>query len=77
LLHAVAETARTAGARRLKLVTTNDNLDALRFYQRRGWRIVGVHAGAVALSRRIKPVIPEHGAYNIPIRDEIELEYLL
>ena len=77
LLHAVAEAAREAGARRLTLITTNDNLDALRFYQRRGWRIVAIHQGAVALSRRIKPAIPETGSYNIPIRDEIELEYPL
>ncbi|WP_421726396.1 GNAT family N-acetyltransferase [Bauldia sp.] len=75
LLDAVIEAARDQAARRLWLITTNDNLDALRFYQRRGFRIVAVHAGAIAASRRIKPSIPEIGAYGIPIRDEIELEY--
>jgi GNAT superfamily N-acetyltransferase len=74
LLEAAAEVARAAGARRLWLVTTNDNLDALRFYQRRGLRIVAVGPGAVDESRRLKPEIPEIGAYGIPLRDEIVLE---
>jgi hypothetical protein len=35
---------------------------------------VTVHAGAVEQSRkRIKPEIPETGAYGIPLRDELEL----
>ena len=56
------------------LVTTNDNVDALRFYQRRGLRISGLRIGAVDESRaRLKPQIPEIGAYGIPLRDEIEL----
>jgi GNAT superfamily N-acetyltransferase len=74
LLRAAAQTARGAGVSRLWLVTTNDNLDALRFYQRRGLRLAGVHPGAVARSRELKPAIPETGAYGIPIRDEIVLE---
>ena len=60
--------------RRLWLVTTNDNLDALRFYQRRGLRIVAVSPGAVDRSRALKPEIPRLGAYGIPLRDEIVLE---
>ena len=58
---------------RLWLVTTNDNVDALRFYQRRGLRILAVHLDAVARSRMLKPSIPMIGAYGIPIRDEIVL----
>jgi ribosomal protein S18 acetylase RimI-like enzyme len=77
LLDAAVELARRSGARRAWLITTNDNLDALRFYQKRGWCICAVHAGAVAASRNLKPSIPEIGHYGIPIRDEIELEYLL
>jgi ribosomal protein S18 acetylase RimI-like enzyme len=61
--------------RRLWLVTTNDNLDALRFYQRRGFRIVDTRVGAVEDARRtLKPTIPESGSYGIEIRDEIVLE---
>jgi ribosomal protein S18 acetylase RimI-like enzyme len=74
LLDAAAESARARGLRRLWLVTTNDNLDALRFYQRRGLRLVGLAPGAVEASRRIKPTIPEIGAYGIPLRDELTLE---
>jgi ribosomal protein S18 acetylase RimI-like enzyme len=77
LLDAAVELARRAGAKRIWLVTANDNLDALRFYQRRGFRIVTVHSGAIAESRRIKPSIPETGHYGIPILDEIELELRL
>jgi hypothetical protein len=59
----------------LWLVTTNDNLDALRFYQRRGFRITEVRLGAVDEARRtLKPGIPAIGASGIPIRDEIVLE---
>jgi hypothetical protein len=59
------------------LITTNDNLDALRFYQRRGLRLVGLAPDAVAASRRLKPGIPEIGAYGIPLRDELTLELSL
>jgi GNAT superfamily N-acetyltransferase len=74
LLEAVAEFAGTGGCRRLWLVTTNDNLDALRFYQRRGLSLVAVHRGAVDQARVIKPQIPEVGALGIAVHDEIELE---
>ena len=58
------------------LVTTNDNLDALRFYQRRGFVISAVRLGAMDEARQsLKPQIPEVGAFGIPIRDEIELEH--
>jgi RimJ/RimL family protein N-acetyltransferase len=71
------ECAKEAGASRVWLITTNDNTDALRFYQKAGFRIVAVHQDAVALARRIKPEIPIMGENGIPIRDEIELELML
>jgi GNAT superfamily N-acetyltransferase len=75
LIAAVKEMARRAGCSRLWLITTNDNVDALRFYQRRGFKLAALHRGAVDESRaRLKPDIPELGAYGIPIRDELELE---
>jgi ribosomal protein S18 acetylase RimI-like enzyme len=77
LLAAAAEQARQAGIRRVWLVTTNDNLDALRFYQRRGMRIVGVTSGAVDASREIKPSIPLAGEYGIALHDELTLELRL
>ncbi len=74
LLDAVKDAAAKAGCKRLWLITTNDNLAAMRFYQRRGWALVAVHRGAIAESRRLKPTIPVVGIDGIPIRDEIELE---
>ena len=78
LIEAVASMASLVGCRRLRVVTTNDNLDALRFYQRRGFRLVELRAGAVEESRAtLKPEISELGAFGIPIRDELELERTL
>jgi ribosomal protein S18 acetylase RimI-like enzyme len=74
LVEAVARLARDAGARRLWLVTTNDNVDALRFYQRRGFRLAELHVGAVDEARRLEPAIPAVGDHGIPIRDELVLE---
>jgi ribosomal protein S18 acetylase RimI-like enzyme len=69
--------AREVGCKRLWLITTNDNLHALRFYQRRGMHIAAVHVNALEESRRIKPEIPLMGMDGIPLRDEIELEIML
>jgi DNA-3-methyladenine glycosylase I len=77
LTAAVREAAVSAGCRRLWLITTNDNLDALRFYQRRGFELVVVHRDFREVARRLKPSIPLIGNYGIPIRDEIELEVAL
>ncbi len=77
LIEGVAREAKEAGCKRLWLITTNDNLDALRFYQRRGFALVAVHRNAVAEARKLKPSIPAVGFYGIPLRDELELERLL
>lgn len=74
LLTAVEQEAHAAGCRRVWLITSNDNLDALRFYQKRGYRITAVHSGAIDQARRIKPSIPLVGDHGIEIHDEIELE---
>lgn len=77
LIHAVVEEARRQNCRRVFLITTNDNLKALGFYQKRGFELVAVYRGAVDKSRKIKPGIPLIGINNIPLRDEIELEIIL
>ena len=74
LLERVVSLARRRRCRRLWPITTNDNLNALRFYQRRGLRLVSVRPDAVVEARKLKPEIPAMGAEGIPIRDEIELE---
>ena len=74
LIAAARRVAEASGARRLWLITTNDNVDALRFYQRRGFSMARVNSGAVERSRAtLKPRLPEIGAHGIPLRDEIEL----
>ncbi len=77
LLTAVRDAAAAGRCSRLWLVTTNDNLDALRFYQRRGMHIAAVHHGLREAAARLKPTIPLTGCFGIPILDEIELEMLL
>jgi ribosomal protein S18 acetylase RimI-like enzyme len=77
LVAAAQATARSAGCRRLWLITTNDNLPALRFYQRRGFRLVAVHVGAVDEARRLKPEIPAVGLDGMALHDELELEFAL
>jgi GNAT superfamily N-acetyltransferase len=77
LLGAVIDEARQAGSARLWLITSNDNLDAMGFYQRRGLRLVAVHPGGVDEARLLKPNIPDLGEHQIPLHDEIELEIWL
>ena len=75
MIEEAGQLARRQGYSRLWVITTNDNIDALRFYQRRGFCLVRVYRGAVDRSRAsLKPEIPAVGAYGIPLRDEIELE---
>ncbi|MBM0229258.1 MULTISPECIES: hypothetical protein [Micromonospora] len=45
-----------------------------RFHQRRGLRLVAVHAGAVDRARQVKPTIPYAGADDIPLHDGLVLE---
>ena len=73
LLAAAREVAMEGGCRRLWLTTSNDNLDALRFYQRRGLRLVAVHRDALDRDREIKPQIPLVGSFGIALHDELEL----
>jgi GNAT superfamily N-acetyltransferase len=73
LIEALVQLLQERDFKALRVTTTNDNLTALRFYQRRGFRLVLVRAGAVNEARKIKPSIPLIGLDGIPLRDEIEL----
>ena len=73
LLEAVISIARQEHCCKIWLVTTNDNLNALGFYQKRGFYFTAVIPGAVEESRKRKPSIPEIGLNGIPLRDEIVL----
>jgi GNAT superfamily N-acetyltransferase len=74
LIEAVVHAARAAGCARVSVMTTNDNLPALRVYQRHGFALTALLPGAVELSRRRKPEISLTGHAGIPIRDELVLE---
>jgi ribosomal protein S18 acetylase RimI-like enzyme len=77
LLAAVVEAARAGGCERVRLLTTNNNLRALAFYQKRGFRLVALRPNAIAEERKLKPSIPEVDAGGLPIRDELDLELSL
>jgi ribosomal protein S18 acetylase RimI-like enzyme len=77
LIQAVVEEARKRNCKRVFLITTNDNLNALGFYQKRGFELVKINRGALLETRKLKPGIPLIGENNIPLRDEIELEMML
>jgi ribosomal protein S18 acetylase RimI-like enzyme len=74
LLETVVDTARAAGCRRVWLITTNDNLNALRFYQKRGFHLIAVYPNALTETRRLKPGLPLVGFDGIPLRDELAQE---
>ena len=74
LLDTAFQEAKLMGCTRIMLITTNDNLPALRFYQRRGFEMVRIYRNAVEEARKIKPQIPVIGIDCIPVKHEIELE---
>jgi ribosomal protein S18 acetylase RimI-like enzyme len=77
LIDEVCKIAKVAGCRRVWVITMNDNIEALRFYQKRGFTLVAIHRNAVNRAREMKPQIAKVGNHGIPIQDEIELEMIL
>ncbi|MCZ8184463.1 MAG: GNAT family N-acetyltransferase [Beijerinckiaceae bacterium] len=77
LMDAAEREARQLGATRMILATTNNNLGAFRFFQKRGYHLVALHRDAVAGIRREKPSIPMVDPDGLPIRDLIDLEKTL
>jgi ribosomal protein S18 acetylase RimI-like enzyme len=77
LMEAVRDEAARRAARRIWLITTNDNIRALAFYQRWGMNICRFVRNGVDISRVVKPSIPTIGSDGIPLRHEMELELLL
>ncbi|GAB0168136.1 GNAT family N-acetyltransferase [Lysinibacillus sp. CTST325] len=73
LVQAVEQHAFEQGCTMITLITTNDNLHALKFYQKRGYCLVAIIQNAVEHARAYKPEIPLIGNDGIPIRDEIRL----
>ncbi|MDW7616082.1 GNAT family N-acetyltransferase [Peribacillus simplex] len=74
LLYVIENIAKEKNCHTIKVITTNDNLQALKFFQKRGYFISEIVKNAVEGSRKIKPEIPFYSFDGIPIRDEIILE---
>jgi len=77
LLEMALEQGRAQGCGKAVLITTNDNLKAMGFYQRRGFDMARLYRNAVDAARSIKPEIPTVGEDGIPLRHEIEFEKIL
>lgn len=74
LINKVIETARENKCMKIKLITTNDNINALRFYQKLGFDMAKLYHNALDISRKLKPTIPLIGDFDIPVKHEIEFE---
>ena len=77
LLKAINELAIVEGSKRIKLITTNNNINALGFYQKRGFRTCAIHLNYIKDSRKLKHEIPLVNSNGLPIHDEIELVSIL
>ncbi|WP_433770591.1 GNAT family N-acetyltransferase [Bacillus wiedmannii] len=77
LMNCVLQAAKEEQCLWVWLITTNDNLNALRFYQKRNFMMTNLYVNAVEEARKIKKEIPRIGYDNIPILHEIQLEYSL
>lgn len=77
LLEEAERLLRSRGRTVVRLVTSNDNMRAVAFYQRRGYRVVRLHLDALDAVRRLKPSVPIAGAGGIPLRDLWEMEKAL
>ena len=77
LVKKVISIAEESNCKKIVLVTTNDNINALRFYQKRGFDMAHLYRNAVEDSRKMKPQIPLIGENDIPLRHEIEFEMML
>lgn len=77
LVEAVIHEAREKNIKKIVLITTNDNINAIRFYQKRGFDMAHLFRNALDISRKLKPEIPLIGENSIPLRHEIEFERII
>ena len=77
LVKAVIDLTKKQKLKKVCLVTTNDNLNGIGFWQKRGFKLVKVYPGSMEFVRQIKPALPLIGENGIPLRDELELEMIL
>ena len=73
LLDAAEAELRRRGVRTAVVVTTNDNLRALSFYARRGYRLMRLDLNGMERVRAMKPGVPQEGREGLRLRDMWEL----
>lgn len=74
LINQAIQIAHKNKCKKIIVVTTNDNIHAMRFYQKRGFDMARFYANALDVSRKMKPEIPLIGENGIPLKHEIEFE---
>lgn len=74
LVESVLNEAKKQSLEKVWLITTNDNTNAIRFYQKRGFIMTNLYINAVEEARSLKPEIPQFGYDGIPILHEIQFE---
>ncbi len=77
LINKVIQIAKQQNCKRVKLITTNDNINAIKFYQKHGFDMINLYYNALDISRKLKPEIPLIGQFGILLKHEIEFEYKL
>jgi GNAT superfamily N-acetyltransferase len=77
LMEECVDQARSRECRRVWLVTTNNNVAAIAFYQHLGMDLCAFHRHGVQASRAVKPSIPLLDSAGVPIDHELEFELLL
>ncbi len=77
LIESVINIAKSSSCTRVWLITTNDNVHAIRYYQKFGFELTGVYINALDESRKQKPSIPQFGNEGIPLKHEFEFSYSL
>lgn len=74
LLDAVIAYYRKSDHKRLCLCVTNDNVNAIRFYQKRGFNLCALHQNVVPAVGRVPAF--KAGYDGIPVQHELEFELL-
>ena len=77
LIDAAEQALRDRGASRIVVTTTNDNLRAQAFYQRRGYRLIRIEIGGMDRVRALKPDVPHIGHEGLPLLDMWQFEKVI
>ncbi len=74
LLTNLESEAKAKHCKKMTCTIANDNLNALRFLQKRGFQLAELRVGAIDIRRQQNPTLQLIGEHGIPLRDELILE---